>query len=68
MTDTRIPALATDVSRYAFEIPRGEVATIRVRLVFRRAFQQLMEWKGWEDPDVLLAEQTILVVGFPEAE
>ncbi len=64
VTDTRIPALATDVSRYRFAMPTNGSATIRVRLIFRRAFQQLMEWKGWNDPDILMEEQTIIVVPY----
>ncbi|HIC90101.1 MAG TPA: hypothetical protein EYP04_11965 [Anaerolineae bacterium] len=61
VTDTRIPALATDVSQYSFAAPANGPVTIKARLVFRRAFQQLMAWKGWHDPDILMEEETVVV-------
>ncbi|NOZ26732.1 MAG: hypothetical protein GXP39_01585 [Chloroflexi bacterium] len=61
VSDTRIPAMATDVSRYIFASPGVGQATIRVRLIYRRAFPQLMEWKGWDDPDILMEEETIVL-------
>ncbi len=63
--DTRLPAFATDVSRYAFAAPAEGSVTVEARLVFRRAFQQLMEWKGWDDPDILMEEETIIVAATP---
>jgi hypothetical protein len=62
--DTRLPAFATDVSRYTFAAPAEGSATVEARLIFRRAFQQLMEQKGWDDPDIVMEEETI-VVGVP---
>jgi hypothetical protein len=59
--DTRIPAMATDVSKYTFTLPVGQKAEVKVRLVFRRAFQELMDQKGWTDPDILMEEETIQV-------
>ena len=59
--DTRLAAFATDVSHYAFVAPDSGSVTIQARLVFRRAFQQLMAWKGWDDPDILMEEATIVV-------
>jgi hypothetical protein len=59
--DTRLPALATDTTRYTFDLPVGQAAKVNVRLVFRRAFQQLAQQKGWNDPDVLMEENTIQV-------
>lgn len=60
--DTRLAALATDTTRYSFELPAGQAATVAVRLYFRRTFQRVMELKGYKDPDVLMAEQTIRVL------
>lgn len=63
--DTRLAALATDVSHYTFDAPDSVITTgtakLRVRLVYRRAFQQLMEWKGWSDPDILMGNLTLAV-------
>jgi hypothetical protein len=61
--DTRLAAFETDVTRYGFDAPdQGEV-TVQIRLWYRRAFQQLMEWKGWEDADILMEEATITLPG-----
>ncbi len=62
--DTRLAAFATDVSQYAFAAPAEGSATVEARLIFRRAFQELMEQKGWDDPDIVMEEETI-VVGVP---
>jgi len=59
--DTRLAAMATDTTRYSFDLPAGKAAQVKVRLVFRRAFQELMKLKGWTDPDVLMEEETIKV-------
>jgi hypothetical protein len=59
--DTRLAALATDVTRYSFAASTNGAATIRVRLLFRRAFQSLAQSKGWTDPDILMAEDVIEV-------
>ena len=57
--DSRIPALATDTTDYVFELTSGEAVTINVSLIYRRAFAQLMEDKGWTDPDILMEQETI---------
>ena len=65
--DTRIPALATSSSSYRFAAADGSESqanarlTVEVQLVYRRAFQQLQQWKGWHDPDILLATKTIQI-------
>jgi hypothetical protein len=61
--DTRLAAFATDASQYAFAAPDTGSLTVEARLVFRRAFQSLMEQKGWDDPDILMeAESVVLTV------
>jgi hypothetical protein len=59
--DTRLAAMATDVSRYTFTAPANGSTTIQTRLIFRRAFQQLMEWKGWTDPDIVMEAETVVL-------
>lgn len=61
--DTRLAALATDTTRYIFNAPTGEAVTVNVRLYFRRAFYELMQQKGWNDPDILMEHTTIPVPG-----
>lgn len=59
--DTRLAALATDLSQYTFELPAGTAGSVHVRLLYRRAFYELAELKGWNDPDILMEEATIQV-------
>lgn len=64
VSDTRLPALATDTTYYLYPLPADTQAgelTVETRLVFRRAYQQLADWKGWTDPDILMAERTLQV-------
>lgn len=59
--DTRLAPMATDSTRYTFELSAGQVANVHVRLVYRRAIQTLSAQKGWNDPDTVMAEETIEV-------
>jgi hypothetical protein len=61
VADTRLAAFATDTSQYTFAAPTNGAVTIKVRLLFRRAFQQLAEQKGWNDPDIVMEEASITV-------
>jgi len=61
VSDTRLAALATDTSRYSFAAPSAGAVTIKVRLIYRRAFQQLAQQKGWNDPDILMKSETITI-------
>jgi hypothetical protein len=59
--DTRIPAFQTASNQFVFRAD-GEVPyKVHVQLLYRRAYQQLMEWKGWDDPDILMEEAVIEV-------
>jgi hypothetical protein len=58
-SDTRLAALEGDTTTYAFAIPKESSPSkmdIRVRLVFRRAFKELADQKGWDVPDILMEE------------
>lgn len=57
--DTRIPALATRRNSFSFTPPADGSSEIHLRLLYRRAWPDLQEWKGWDDPDVLM-EETVL--------
>ena len=62
--DTRIPALETDTSKYVFASPKGfheGAITVEVRLVFRRAFYDLMQQKGWNTPDITMEKLIVQV-------
>ncbi len=62
LEDTRIPALASDRSIYVFAPAEGAVS-VKVRLLYRRAFPTLIAQKGWEVPIIVLAERTLRVSG-----
>jgi hypothetical protein len=60
LSDNRIPALGSDTSRYVFDASDTEhPLTVAARLLFRRAFIELMDWKGWDVPDILMEEVSI---------
>ena len=61
LEDTRIKARATDESSYEFAAPAQGTATVEARLIFRRAFKELAEVKGWDVPDILMEHETITV-------
>jgi hypothetical protein len=61
VSDNRIAAFASDTSEYTFALPSDESADIQVTLLFRRAFKELMDQKGWDVPDILMAQKTIQV-------
>ena len=59
--DTRLPAMATDATSFVFDLASDQAAIVKVNLVYRRAFQALAQLKGWTDPDLIMAQQTIQV-------
>jgi len=61
ISDNRIPALKTASSEYTFSAPEKGEAIITIRLFFRRAFIELMEQKGWNVPDILIAKERIIL-------
>jgi len=61
VSDNRIPATQNDTSKYVFDSSKASPVTVQVKLVFRRAFIELMDQKGWNFPDILMEEETLLV-------
>lgn len=59
--DTRLAPFATDASNYTFALPDGQLAEVKVTLVYRREFQKLAQEKGYNDPDIKMAEDIIHV-------
>ncbi len=55
--DPRILARASDVTHYDFRTPVGGV-NIEARLIFRRAFTELAQQKGWDLRDIEMARET----------
>jgi hypothetical protein len=53
VSDNRIPAFGSDASTFVFAAPADGPASIEVTLIFRRAFIELMDQKGWDAPDIV---------------
>jgi hypothetical protein len=57
VSDNRIPAMGSDTSVYTFAAPvAGGPVTVTAKLHFRRAFQAVMDAKGWDTPDIVMEE------------
>ena len=59
VSDSRLAAFAMDTSVYAFDVP-DDPARVDVVLLFRRAFRELMDQKGWDVPDILMEQAAFL--------
>lgn len=59
--DTRIAAFETAENQFVFEAESEGPYKVHVQLLYRRAYQELMEQKGWTDPDILMEEAIIEV-------
>jgi hypothetical protein len=61
VSDSRLEPMEVDLSTYRFEAPISGSVTVHTQLVFRRAFIELKEQKGWEDEDLVMAEQRLVL-------
>ncbi len=61
VSDNRIAAFQTDTSTYTFTAPQEGESTIEVTLLFRRAFKELMDQKGWNVPDIVMERSELTV-------
>jgi hypothetical protein len=59
VSDNRLAAFESDTSTYVFEAAEGTIINIEVKLLFRRAFKELMDQKGWDVADILMEETTL---------
>jgi hypothetical protein len=59
--DTRLAAFAQDTSVYTFAAPADRAVSVQVEVVHRRAYYDLMQQKGWDDPDILMESAEIPV-------
>ncbi len=58
-SDNRIAAFQTDTGSYVFDASAAQSATVSARLIYRRAFKELMDQKGWAVPDIIMEHSTI---------
>lgn len=63
VSDNRIAALESDTTQYEFAAPAVGPTTIGIKLLFRRAYIDLMEQKNWAVPDIEMERLTIAVEG-----
>ena len=61
VSDNRIAAFQTDISNYIFAAPVNGRANVKITLLFRRAFKDLMDQKDWDFPDILMEQESITV-------
>lgn len=59
--DTRIGANESDVGEYLFEAPDPGNIRIEAVLLYRRAYKELMDQKGWNDPDIVMESASVLI-------
>jgi hypothetical protein len=59
VSDNRIPAMGCDTTRYVFKAPKDREVSINIELLFRRAYIELMDQKGWDAPDILMERETV---------
>jgi hypothetical protein len=61
-SDNRLAAFATDTTQYVFDASRSRgPLSIEARLLFRRAFIELVDQKEWDVPDVVMEESAVSV-------
>jgi hypothetical protein len=61
LSDNRLAAFETDTGTYTFSAPDEGEVTIEVALIFRRAFIQLMDWKDWDVPDIVMQRANLIL-------
>jgi hypothetical protein len=61
LSDNRIAASAADTSLFTFDAAEYEEVTVNVKLLYRRAFLSLMRQKGWDDPDIVVGQESLTV-------
>jgi len=61
LSDNRLMPFEKDNSTFVFNMGNSNSAKIQVRLLFRRATKELMDQKGWDVPDILMEETTLIV-------
>jgi len=59
LLDNRIPALGSDETSYTFVASPDQDVTVNVTLLYRRAYRELADQKGWSDPDIVMEHESI---------
>lgn len=59
ISDNRLAAFETDTSTYSFAMSEDGNAIVTIILLFRRAFIDLMDQKGWDVPDLVMEKEIL---------
>jgi hypothetical protein len=60
LSDNRIPAMGSDKTTYTFKTREPlKTAKVSVTLLYRRAFIEIMDQKGWAVPDIVMEKEII---------
>lgn len=59
VSDNRIAAFDADISTFTFTLPENGKVNVEIKLLFRRAFKELMDQKGWDIPDIVMNEEIL---------
>jgi len=63
VSDNRLAAFATDTATFTFSRTDRKNAMITVKLLYRRAFIELIEQKKWDVPDIVMASRQFILAG-----
>jgi hypothetical protein len=61
VSDNRLAPFETNANTFTFSASETGKFTITVTLLYRRAFIELKQQKGWDLPDLVMAEQTLSI-------
>lgn len=61
VSDNRLAPFEEDITHYEFQINPDEGAHVQVQLLYRRAFFDLIQQKGWQVPDILMEEEELQI-------
>lgn len=65
VSDNRLAAFQADTSTYTFTAPPSGETRISVNLLYRRAFIALRDQKKWDSPDVVMAQERLVIPAQP---
>jgi len=59
LSDNRLAAYETDTNTWVFSAFGEKPVQVHAQLLFRRAYIELMDQKGWDVPDILMEEELL---------
>jgi hypothetical protein len=59
--DNRLAVFASDTSSYVFPADGDGEVQLEITLLYRRAYKELMDQKGWDTPDILMERQVLTI-------